>query len=120
MSRINKDMKVGTKHTMNSGNVLEIVEYYNALKVRVVFPDTNYSVLATASSIRKGKVKNKLSADVFGVGVIGTEHNSSHPLYGSWIWYLRKHYNKGEIPEEFLNFSEYVKFKEKEQSMWDF
>ena len=111
MRKIKDDMKSGIKHVMNNGNELEIIEYYNALQVRVVFPSTGYSVITTAGAIRTGWVKDKMSPAVFGFGIIGTDHSPKHPLYASWIWYLRKHHNKGITPPSFLYFSDYVDYK---------
>lgn len=111
MRKIKEDMKSGTKHIMNNGNELEIVEYYSALHVRVIFPATGYSVIATAGAIRTGWVKDKLSPAVFGFGVLGTDYTPKHPLYASWIWYLRKHHNKGIIPEKYTHFTDYVEYK---------
>lgn len=79
---------------------LEIVEYFNAKKVKVKFIDTGYEKFAQAVHIRSGSVADRMARTVCGVGFLGdgpykTDINGkSTDAYSAWSLMLLRCYTK--------------------------
>jgi hypothetical protein len=83
-------VKVGDKFTTNSGWSGEVVEYFNAHKVRVLWQDGSYS-FEIAHYIRNGNIKPLFQPSVSGIGFFG---------YGK---YVPLSYKNKESWQEFVN-----------------
>lgn len=65
-------LQVGMEFTNRGGCRLRVIKYESALSVTVKFLDTfGYETVAASSNIRKGAVKNKYKASVYGECYIG-------------------------------------------------
>ena len=64
---------VGKVFKTNNYGDLVIIQYNGCYNVKVKFIDTGYETTTEFSSIKKGKVRDRLLPSVFGVGVIGDE-----------------------------------------------
>lgn len=62
---------VGSLHKSNSGLEFEIIDYKKSTNVTVRFVTSGFVTTTQIDSIRKGKVKDKLSPSKAGVGFIG-------------------------------------------------
>lgn len=76
-------IKVGDRFESNKYGWIEVIEYNNAVDITVKFDKTEYVTNAHGSSIRKGKVKDKLHPSVYGVGFLG--------VGGNYGWFEGKH-----------------------------
>ncbi len=94
------DMLPGALHSTNNSGILEVVEYFSSLKVRVRFLDTGFETTTGAGDIRKGKVKDKLIPSVFGVGFLGegkytsSETGKKTPAYQTWKNMIQRCYSE--------------------------
>ena len=64
---------VGKVFKTNNYGDLVIIQYNGCYDVKVKFIDTGYETTTEFSSIKKGRVRDRLLPSVFGVGVIGDE-----------------------------------------------
>lgn len=93
--------KVGDRvQTQNCGECV-VIQYVNSGEVYAEFVDTGFVVKCSAGNFRKGKVKDLLKKNVFGIGCIGvgeykcrvTEKNSSCTKeYQTWNAMLNRCY----------------------------
>lgn len=83
-------------NTNNSGSLV-VTQYVNSEEVHVRFINTGYETKAGLGQIRKGNVKDKLTASVYGVGVLGeypTKINGVHVReYTIWKGILQRCYD---------------------------
>lgn len=97
MSKV-RNFSVGDLVNTKSYGVCKILEIHNSRKLIVEFIDTGYIVSATADSLRKGAVKDRLLPTVYGVGVVGNEAISDSGVckkdYKQWANMLRRCYDK--------------------------
>lgn len=79
---------------------LKIIEFQNALNVKVKFIDTGYETITYLTQITKGTVRDWSLARVYGVGVIdkpmikGSGKHTQHPLYKVWSSMLQRCYDE--------------------------
>ena len=59
--------------SLNSGD-FKIVKYNNKTNVVIQFLKTGYETTVRLTNIRNGKVKDRLSPSVYGVGIVGTKY----------------------------------------------
>ena len=59
----------------NSGD-FKILKYNDAKDVEIQFIKTGFETITTLDNIRNGKVKDRLTPSVYGVGVVGTKYPS--------------------------------------------
>lgn len=86
--------------TNNYGDLI-IVCYYNSKKVLVRFLETGYETCCQLDKLLQGKVKDKFTATVFGVGIIGEEsircNGSISRSYTVWSNMLKRCYNTSSL-----------------------
>jgi len=85
---------VGDVFKTNSG-LCTVVEYLNALNVRVIFED-GYETYCETGNLRKGNVKNPYFPSVCGIGFYGVGNfskNSHKKLYSIWTNLLQRCYD---------------------------
>ena len=77
--------------TNNYGSLV-ITKYVNSSKVHIKFIETGYETDAEMNQIKKGNVKDRLAATVWGVGVLGDEpawvngkHLKEYMLWGAML-----------------------------------
>ncbi|QOW46470.1 AP2 domain-containing protein [Acinetobacter piscicola] len=70
MNELNYEGKIFK--TNNYGSLI-VTKYINGSKVHIKFIDTGYETVADMGQIKKGNVKDRLVATVWGVGVLGDE-----------------------------------------------
>ena len=79
---------------------LKIVDFQNALNVKVQFIDTGYETITYLTQILKGYVRDWSTAKVYGVGIVDkpiTKGNSNHtkqPHYKVWNSMLQRCYDE--------------------------
>lgn len=92
---MSKNLKVlvGQVYHNIEGLRMTVTSYTTATKVSVVF-DSGYTVSTTADNIRRGKVIDKFSKLILGVGIVDTyEEVSRIPEYKKWFQMLRRCYD---------------------------
>lgn len=95
-----KDMYSGTTYSTNKQGDIIVLNYINSLKVLVMFKNTGTCVLATASRVRKGIVKDPNHRSMYGVGYIGEGNYNSRTMvnnvmiYTVWTNMIRRCYSK--------------------------
>lgn len=99
MPESKNDMRVGSIHKTKEFGFIQVVEYVNAFKVLVRFPDTGYELWALAGNVRKGELKDKLKPIVYGVGFMGdgvhssTKKGKANKAYKVWQSMLQRCYD---------------------------
>lgn len=121
------DIITGTRHMSNNFGELEVVEYVDALNVRVKFLATGYETIALADMIRRGGVKDRLAPSVCGVGYVGEGRfkpsidGKQTKIYSTWSSMITRCYNKNNqtrqptyigcsVCEEWHNFQNFAKW----------
>jgi len=101
MTNKTKVLNVGDKIETNSFGDLIILEKIDWSKVKVKFIQTGYITFATAQSIQKGNVKDKLLPIIFGVGFIGdgefmsySKTGGTESSYITWANMIKRCYSK--------------------------
>ena len=73
-----KDIKssIGTDTVYQSKNsgCFTITSYFDSYNIGIKFVNTGYETVARLGSIKNGKVKDRLSPSVYGIGVVGTKY----------------------------------------------
>ena len=70
MNELNYEGKI---FKTNNYGPLVVTKYVNSSKVRIKFIETGYETNAEMNQIKKGNVKDRLVATVWGVGILGDE-----------------------------------------------
>lgn len=127
MRRAPTDIVTGTRHVSNNFGELEVIEYVDALNVRVKFLATGYETTTQADMIRRGVVKDKMAPSVCGVGYVGDGKfkpsiDGKHTkIYATWSGMLTRCYNNKNqtkqptyigcsVCEEWHNFQNFAKW----------
>lgn len=126
--KIPNDMNVGCIHQTSHGDVV-VVGYDNSKKVRVRFIDTGYEVDTNTQNIRAGKIKDRLTKTVYGVGCIGdgkhkpTSGRRKTKAYSTWCGIIDRCYSSNDkesyrwygdcsVSDEWLNFQNFADWYE--------
>jgi len=124
-----KNKYQGLRYSSNNFGDFIILEYFNAVCVKVMFLDTGYTLFTRMCAIKTGKVKDKLQPSVFGVGFIGEgdyktkDQGGATIIYKTWHSMLRRCYYKPSLSykptykgcsvvEEWHNFQNFAKWFE--------
>ncbi|HDK7176524.1 TPA: hypothetical protein PTV31_003140 [Clostridium botulinum] len=101
---------IGKIFKSNSGEDFEVVEVmYKDNKnqyYKIKFNKTGYETVVNKSNIVKGKIKDRLSKSIYGVGYLGKKVKHDNPklhekLYGIWRHMLGRCYNDKDLQYEF-------------------
>jgi len=106
--------------TLLSGNI-EILEYINQYKIKVRFMDTGFEDFFLTTSIKSGKVKDKLRRSVRGFGYFGIgpyKGPREEVAYTYWLNMIRRCYDEMGNPsyhnvsicEEWANYQTFAKW----------
>ena len=91
-------VQVGDIFDTNNCGKLVVLEYENALNLKVKFEDTGYVTSVQADRLRKGEIKDRSLPSVFGVGIIGNEQVKIDGKYTKdyqlWNSMLRRCYDE--------------------------
>lgn len=93
-----QSMFVGDKFQTSNG-VVEVVDYFNAFKVTVMFDD-GHKTVTSAGHIREGTVGHPYRKVVYGIGYVGigiykaTQGTSDYKVYQIWSAMLQRCYDK--------------------------
>ena len=68
---------VGKVFKSTSSGDFKVLKYNDRANVEIQFLNTGFETVARLNHIRNGKVKDRLSPSVFGVGVLGTRYPSA-------------------------------------------
>lgn len=115
-------MTTGTIHKTNTYGKLEIVEYFNAIKVLIKFIGYTHLVTSQAGSVRKGRVKNYMAPSLHAKGYLGIGKYSpvlDRKAYKTWECMLQRcycpkykerctTYKDCYVVEEWLNFQNFA------------
>lgn len=129
--RIPKDMQPGSKHKTNNYGVVEVISQHGCNDVVVRFVDTGYTCSVAYDNLIRGKIKDKLSPSVHGVGFPGAGDYSpsiNNDAYGRWCDMLERCYSKNQdeyhptysectVCEEWHNFQNFAKWYYKNHPM---
>ena len=63
--------RLGEKHVTNKGRSCTIIEYINATDITIRFDDSGYIRKTNYSNLKSGKIDDKMSASVCGIGYLG-------------------------------------------------
>ena len=83
--------------SLNSGD-FKVLKYNDARNVEIQFVNTGFETVAQLGHIRNGKVKDRYSPSVFGVGITGTKYPPSEggrntKWYALWCHMLERCYS---------------------------
>jgi hypothetical protein len=96
LSKIPKDMVVGTVHESNNCGTFKVLGYANAHNVTVEFVATKYTTNKSAANIRRGQVKDLHHPSVEGIGYLGGSTYSKlkdRKAYQTWHSMLSRCYS---------------------------
>jgi len=94
------DMQIGSLHCTLRYGMLEVIGYTRNTEVSVRFITTGYETVAQVAHIRRGRVKDKLLPQVFGVGFVGdgkyspSYNGKDSAAYVSWHGMLQRCYSE--------------------------
>ena len=117
--------KTGEEGVNIEGDVMEIVEYFNALNVTIKFSDNTIVINKTYSSFKKGNIKNPNYISVHGIGFTGVgkyipfENRKMHTVWTSMLCRCTNNYSKRfptyvgvKVCEHWYNFQNFAKWFE--------
>lgn len=96
-NKVPEGMKPGSIYSTKNFGDMVVLEYRNSTDVTVRFVETGFVTKAQAASVRNGTVKDKLVANVYGVGFIGDGGYScaKDPIaYQKWRSMIQRCYSK--------------------------
>jgi len=100
--------KVGEKFTLNSGEKLVVIEYFDKCNITVKFDDGYVLKNVTMESIVVGWLKNPMLPTICGVGYIGLGlYNSKNnkKIYDTWSLMIRRCYDE-KMREKFPTYKD--------------
>jgi hypothetical protein len=89
----NRKYQIGEKFTNKKNLEYSIIEYLPQGKYLIEFTISKYQAVVSASVIKKQEIMDRLAPCCSGVGYIGTEYTSRHPLYPTWLSILSRCYD---------------------------
>ena len=128
--KIPSDMTEGYVHKTSHGDI-KIISYTTSKSVLVRFVSTGYEVETNTQNIRTGRIKDRLTKTVHGVGCIGdgkhkpTSGRNRTKAYSVWCGIIArcysvndrekyKWYNDCSVSAEWLNFQNFADWYEKQ------
>lgn len=98
--RIPSDLHIGSQHNTTNYGVVEVTKYTNSTNVEVKFLNTGWCGVFTADNVRNGRLLDRLSPNVCGVGYIGVGRFNSKSnfngdnIYKRWNSMIRRCYSE--------------------------
>ncbi len=98
--RIPSDLRIGSHHNTTNYGTVEVTNYINSNNLEVRFLNTGWSWVFTADNVRNGRLLDRMSPHVCGIGFIGvgkfnskSEFNSEN-IYKRWNSMIRRCYSE--------------------------
>jgi len=87
-------MNIGYKFKTNNYGYAVVTNYFGCFNVEVKFEKTGTKCITTTDQIKKGKVKDRFSATLCGVGYLGEKVPYINTVYDCWANMIKRCYDK--------------------------